>query len=53
MSYMVHGSCHTAGQNCTEISGTGIIAHNYFDPSGAYGYFIRHTYASPGLVELR
>jgi hypothetical protein len=43
MSYMVHGSCHTAGRNCTEISGTGIIAHNYFDPSGAYGIFYQGT----------
>lgn len=43
MSYMVHGSCHTAGQHCTEISGTGIIAHNYFDPSGAYGIFYQGT----------
>jgi hypothetical protein len=43
MSYMVHGSCHTAGQGCTKISGTGMIAHNYFDPSGAYGIFYQGT----------
>ena len=39
MSYMVHGSCHTAGSYCTTISGTGVIADNYFDPTGAYGIF--------------
>ena len=43
MSYMVHGSCHTAGLNCTTISGTGVIADNYFDPSGAYGIFYGGT----------
>ena len=43
MSYMVHGSCHTAGRNCTEISGTGIVAHNYFDPTGVYGIFYYGT----------
>jgi hypothetical protein len=39
MSYMVHGSCHTALTSCTKISGQGSIAENYFDPSGAYGIF--------------
>jgi hypothetical protein len=39
MSYMVHGSCHTSGFACTTISGTGVVANNYFDPTGAYGIF--------------
>jgi hypothetical protein len=43
MSYMVHGSCHTAGSSCTTISGGGLIAENYFDPSGAYGIFYGGT----------
>ena len=43
MSFMVHGSCHTARSHCTTISGQGEIADNYFDPSGAYGVFYGGT----------
>ena len=43
MSYMVHGSCQTAKSSCTTISGTGVVADNYFDPSGAYGVFYGGT----------
>lgn len=43
MSYLVHGSCHLAGSGCTAITGTGLVAENYFDPSGAYGIFYGGT----------
>jgi hypothetical protein len=44
MSYMVHGSCHVPGSGCTAISGTGVVANNYFDPTGAaYGIFYPGT----------
>ena len=47
MTYMVHGSCHVPGSGCTTISGTGVVANNYFDPTGAaYGIFYPRTFTA-------